>query len=134
MELHYKTEVQIPESPIEQTNLVHLDCRPLLQLGRLRNSALRTISMAKRHQYYFRSLLPVAGFLGLKGAALAAFGDKPKDFVGWLGPLTVRLDGVKLGESTLKRFLRLGNFSISTILGFSTAQLLTCLMAEETQP
>lgn len=54
-----------------------------------------------------RELLHDAGFLGLKGAALAAFGDNPNAFDGWFGVLTARDDGVKLGESTLRRFFEL---------------------------
>ena len=56
MELHYKLEVQTQECPIEQTNLVHSDYRSLLQLAKLRNSALRIISMAKDHEVHFRSV------------------------------------------------------------------------------
>lgn len=46
--------------------------------------------------------------LGLKGAALAAFGESPRDFAAV--PFTARDEveaGVKLGESTFRRFLRL---------------------------
>lgn len=51
--------------------------------------------------------LPGVRVLGLKGAALAAFGDRPKVFaVAWL-PFTASDDGVKLGEAMLKRFLTL---------------------------
>ena len=49
--------------------------------------------------------------LGLKGAALAAFGDKPDGFAAdpftaSVGPLLSEV-GVKLGESTFSRFLEL---------------------------
>jgi len=43
----------------------------------------------------------------LKGAALAAFGDRPGVFD---APLTVRDAGVKLGESTLNFFLTLKGY------------------------
>ena len=47
-------------------------------------------------------MIPGVGFLGLKGAALAAFGERPGGFE---GPLTARDEGVKLGESTFNFFL-----------------------------
>ena len=46
--------------------------------------------------------LPGVGFRGLKGAALAAFGEIPGVFA---VPLTASDAGVKLGESTLNFFL-----------------------------
>ena len=52
-------------------------------------------------------LIPEASPLGLKGAAFAALGERPSDFG---EPLTEREEseeGVKLGESTLRRFLLL---------------------------
>ena len=42
---------------------------------------------------------------GWKGAALAAFGDIAVDFFGADTPFPDSRDGVKLGESTLNRFL-----------------------------
>jgi hypothetical protein len=42
---------------------------------------------------------------GRNGAALAAFGDIAVDFLGADTPLPDSNDGVKLGESTLNRFL-----------------------------
>lgn len=48
--------------------------------------------------------VPGLKFLGLKGAALAALGERPGCFD---APLTVRDAGVKLGESTLNLFLTL---------------------------
>jgi len=50
-------------------------------------------------------VLPGVAFFGLKGAALAAFGESPLDFCPEL--LTERDEGVKLGESTLSFFLAL---------------------------
>lgn len=45
--------------------------------------------------------------LGLKGAALAALGERPRGFaVAWL-PFTASDEGVKLGEAMLNRFLML---------------------------
>jgi hypothetical protein len=44
---------------------------------------------------------------GWKGAALAAFGDIVVDFFGADTPFPDSRDGVKLGESTLNRFLLL---------------------------
>lgn len=44
---------------------------------------------------------------GLNGAALAAFGDIPALFKPALTPLLASVDGVKLGESTVRRFFRL---------------------------
>lgn len=44
---------------------------------------------------------------GWNGAALAAFGEMVVDFFGAEVPLPDRRDGVKLGESTLNRFLLL---------------------------
>lgn len=46
-------------------------------------------------------------FFGLNGAALAARGDRPVDLAETTLPLAARDAGVKLGESALKRFLRL---------------------------
>lgn len=46
--------------------------------------------------------------LGRKGAAFAAFGDIEAVF--FAEPLRARVDGVKLGESTLRRFLLLIRF------------------------
>ena len=52
-------------------------------------------------------ILPGVRVLGLKGAALAAFGERPRVFGGvWL-PFTASDEGVKLGEAMLKRFLTL---------------------------
>ena len=52
-------------------------------------------------------MLPGVRALGLKGAALAALGERPRDFaVAWL-PFTASDEGVKLGEAMLKRFLML---------------------------
>jgi hypothetical protein len=50
-------------------------------------------------------------FLGRKGAALTALGEMVGTFfvAGEAAPLEERLDGVKLGESTLKRFLLLSD-------------------------
>lgn len=53
--------------------------------------------------------------LGLKGAALAAFGDKPNALV--VVPLTAReapfnMAGVKLGESTLNFFFELQQYIV----------------------
>lgn len=42
---------------------------------------------------------------GWNGAALTAFGEMAVDFFGTEVPLPDKRDGVKLGESTLKRFL-----------------------------
>lgn len=44
---------------------------------------------------------------GWNGAAFAAFGEMGLDFLGAEVPLPDRRDGVKLGESTLNRFLLL---------------------------
>ncbi len=68
-------------------------------------------------------MLPGLKFLGLKGAALAAFGERPGIFD---APLTVRDAGVKLGESTLNRFLTLERhkLSVSTKLGGCDCTLL----------
>ena len=52
-------------------------------------------------------VLPGVRVLGLKGAALAAFGERPIVFAVALLPFTARDEGVKLGEATLKRFLTL---------------------------
>ena len=50
---------------------------------------------------------------GLKGAALAAFGEMPGVLLTeLLAPLTVK-DGVKLGESTFKRFFTLMGGQVS---------------------
>ena len=46
-------------------------------------------------------------FFGLKGAALAALGERPGVFVGGLFPFVDKLPGVKLGESTLRPLLML---------------------------
>ena len=46
-------------------------------------------------------------FFGLKGAALAALGERPGILVGPLLSLVGSAAGVKLGESTLKRFFML---------------------------
>lgn len=46
-----------------------------------------------------------AATLGWNGAALAAFGDMVVDFFGADVPLPDKREGVKLGESTLNRFL-----------------------------
>lgn len=48
-----------------------------------------------------------AAVLGWNGAALAALGEMVVDFFGAEAPLPDRREGVKLGESTLKRFLLL---------------------------
>ena len=45
--------------------------------------------------------LPGVDPLGLKGAALADFGDNPEGFGSGLLPFTASDDGTKLGESTL---------------------------------
>lgn len=45
--------------------------------------------------------------LGWKGAAFAALGEIVVDFLGTDAPLPDKREGVKLGESTLKRFLLL---------------------------
>lgn len=50
-------------------------------------------------------VLPDVALFGLKGAALAAFGESPLDFCPEL--LTERDEGVKLGESTLSFFFAL---------------------------
>lgn len=50
---------------------------------------------------------------GWNGAALAALGEMV-DFLGVDAPLPDNSDGVKLGESTLKRFL----FAALTIVSF----------------
>ena len=56
---------------------------------------------------------------GWKGAALAALGDRPDDFGVGVPSLTAREeDGVKLGDSTLSRFLSL------SMLGFVCGVLL----------
>jgi hypothetical protein len=52
-------------------------------------------------------LRDVAETLGWNGAALAAFGEMVVDFFGAEVPLPDKRDGVKLGESTLNRFLLL---------------------------
>lgn len=53
------------------------------------------------------TMLPGVRVLGLKGAALAALGERPRVFgVAWL-PFTASDEGVKLGEAILKRFLML---------------------------
>jgi hypothetical protein len=54
---------------------------------------------------YSPKVLPGDAFFGLKGAALAAFGESPLDFCPEL--LTERDEGVKLGESTLSFFFAL---------------------------
>lgn len=46
-----------------------------------------------------------AATLGWNGAALAAFGEMVVDFFGAEVPLPDKREGVKLGESTLNRFL-----------------------------
>jgi hypothetical protein len=48
-----------------------------------------------------------AAVLGWKGAAFAALGEMGFDFLGPDTPLPDKMEGVKLGESTLKRFLLL---------------------------
>ena len=53
-------------------------------------------------------ILPGVKLFGLNGAALAALGDRPGAFEVLGAPFGVRDDGVKLGESTLKRFFMLG--------------------------
>ncbi len=50
---------------------------------------------------------PGVKFLGLKGAALAVLGERPGSFGVPLLPLVGNVAGVKLGESTLKRFFML---------------------------
>ena len=58
-------------------------------------------------------MLPGVSALGLKGAALAAFGERPRVFaVVWL-PFTASDEGVKLGEAMLKRFLILHETLVS---------------------
>lgn len=52
---------------------------------------------------------------GWNGAAFAAFGEMGLDFLGPEVPLPERRDGVKLGESTLNRFLLL-NIVISMLI------------------
>ena len=52
--------------------------------------------------------LPGVAFFGLKGAALAAFGESPRGFCP--GVFTERDEGVKLGESTLNFFFALSLF------------------------
>ena len=59
--------------------------------------------------------LPGVRVLGLKGAALAAFGERPRVFGGvWL-PFTASDEGVKLGEAMLKRFLMLYKRLVSSL-------------------
>ena len=58
-------------------------------------------------------ILPGVTLLGLKGAALAARGDKPGAFEAELLPLAASNDGVKLGESTFSRFFTLYSISQS---------------------
>ena len=53
------------------------------------------------------SSIPGVKLFGLKGAALAALGERPGVFEGVLLPFADSDAGVKLGESTLKRFLML---------------------------
>lgn len=43
----------------------------------------------------------------MNGAAFAAFGDIPALFKPGLTPLLASVEGVKLGESTVRRFFRL---------------------------
>lgn len=50
---------------------------------------------------------PAVKFFGLKGAALAALGERPGSLGVPLLPLVGSVVGVKLGESTSKRFFML---------------------------
>lgn len=63
--------------------------------------------------------------LGWKGAALAALGDRPGVLEGALVPLGVRVEGVKLGESTLNRFFMLLVF-LSDSFGWLRRSDLVC--------
>ena len=45
--------------------------------------------------------------MGLNTAALAAFGDMPALFKPEVEPLLASVEGVKLGESTFRRFFKL---------------------------
>ena len=69
-----------------------------------------------------------AEVLGWKGAAFAAFGEMVVDFFGADAPLPASKDGVKLGESTLNRFLLLRPISID--VGPLRIRRLTSLTAE----
>lgn len=69
-----------------------------------------------------------AEVLGWKGAAFAAFGEMVVDFFGADAPLPASKDGVKLGESTLNRFLLLRPISIGVRL--LRIRRLTSLTAE----
>lgn len=69
-------------------------------------------------------ILPDVAFFGLKGAALAAFGDSPLDFCP--EPLTEREDGVKLGESTLSFFLALLSVSATLVVAKEKVYLSGC--------
>lgn len=60
----------------------------------------------KSNYHYSDISIPEASPFGLKGAALAAFGERPLDFDGVV-PFTARDEGVKLGESTLRCFFKL---------------------------
>ena len=55
--------------------------------------------------------VPGVTLLGLKGAALAARGDKLGALEAGVLPLLARRVGTKLGESTLRRFLALNTTS-----------------------
>lgn len=65
--------------------------------------------------------------LGRNGAAFAALGDMVVDFFGADAPLPESRDGVKLGESTLNRFLLLGSVSNSDSARHGTVTSLTGL-------
>ena len=67
--------------------------------------------MSAFYTYLLQAYLPGVAFFGLKGAAIAAFGDNPRAF--WPGLLTDRDEGVKLGESTLNFFFPLQFSSVS---------------------
>ena len=78
---------------------------------------------SKRWIIVHSSRIPGVRLLGLNGAALAALGERPGAFEGVLLPLTASDDGVKLGESTLKRFFRLNSVRLSAALGIQSRQL-----------
>lgn len=59
------------------------------------------------------AIIPGVKVFGLKGAALAARGDKPDVFGVLCEPFAGRTAGVKLGESTLNLFFALWKSSVS---------------------
>jgi hypothetical protein len=59
---------------------------------------------------------------GWNGAALTAFGEMAVDFFGAEVPFPDKRDGVKLGESTLKRFLLFSMMSDEILVADAKAE------------